>query len=260
MADNVFKDAEGVLFDCDGVLYVGGQMIDGADRALKHARERGLPCRFTTNTTTRSLKSLHEKLVGLGLPIEAGEVFGVIRAAQSYLEQQADPVCYLLLSDDPREDFSQFRQSDEKPTHIVVGDVGKEWDYALMQRCFDMVMDGAKLVALHKGKYWQTEVGLRMDIGAFVAGLEFVTDTTATVIGKPSPDFFRLALNDMGLEASQVVMVGDDLTNDIGGAQRVGMKGVLVRTGKFRQELVDRSDISPDMIIDSIADIEHLLP
>lgn len=259
MTANVFAGAKGLLFDLDGVMYVSDRMIDGADRAIEHVRSGGFPCRFTTNTTTRSLASMHRKLVGLGLPIEQSEEFGVIRAVQRYLDGRQNPVCHFLLTDDPRQDFEQYAQSDRNPTHLIIGDVGKVWDYKLMQECFNMIMGGAEMVALHKGKYWQTDTGLRMDIGAFVAGLEFVTDTKAVVIGKPSPDFFKLALDDMGLAPSDVVMVGDDLTNDIGGAQAVGMKGVLVRTGKYRPELVERSPIKPDMIIDSVADLFHLI-
>lgn len=256
---DIFAHARGLLFDLDGVVYVGDRMIEGADRTIRHVRTCGLPIRFTTNTTTMSLASLHRKLVDLGLPIERAEEFGVIRAAQRYLDSLDNPICYLLLTDDPKRDFSQYAQSDTNPSHLVVGDVGKVWDYRLMQRCFEMIMGGARIVALHKGKYWQTETGLRMDIGAFVAGLEYVTDTEATVIGKPSTDFFRLVLDDIGLDVSDVVMIGDDLNNDIAGAQRIGMKAVLVRTGKFRQELVDRSPVTPDLIIDSVADLLSLI-
>ena len=114
------------------------------------------------------------------------------------------------------------------------------------------------MLALHKGRYWQTETGLRMDIGAFVAGLEYVTGQSATVIGKPSPDFFTLVLQDLGLLPEQVAMVGDDIESDIGGAQAVGMKGVLVRTGKYRSETTAVSKIKPSLIIDSVADLPDL--
>jgi len=142
---------------------------------------------------------------------------------------------------------------------VIVGDVGKSWDYDLMNRVFRMVIGGAELVALHKGRYWQVEDGLRMDIGAFVAGLEYATGKQATVIGKPSAEFFHLALADMRLDPEAVAMIGDDIGGDVGGAQSVGMKGVLVRTGKYREDLVSGSGITPDMIVDSIADIPDLL-
>lgn len=245
----------GLLLDLDGVMYVGNQLIPGAIEAIQHLRNKGIPFRFTTNTTTRSNRSLHRKLVGLGLPIEPSEVFGVIRAAQSYLTSLGDPVCLLLVTDDPREDFEQFRQSDTKPTHILLGDLGKDWDSNLLQRCFTLMMAGAELVALHKGRYWQTEKGLRVDLGALVAGLEYVTGKNATVIGKPSKDFFDLALADLALPSDQVAMIGDDIVNDVQGAQRAGMRGIQVRTGKYREDFVAHSGVTPDMVIDSISDL-----
>ena len=117
-----------------------------------------------------------------------------------------------------------------------------------MNKVFGMVIRGAEMVALHKGRYWQMEDGLRMDIGAFVAGLEYVTGKSATVIGKPSESFFSLVLEDLGLGAGEVVMIGDDIINDIQGAQKAGMQAVLVKTGKYRPELVETSDVKPDLI------------
>lgn len=255
---NVLSKISGLLLDLDGVAYVGDQPIPGAVETIEYFRAKNIPFRFTTNTTTRSIRSLHEKLQKLGLPIESHEVFGVIRAAKAYLESLDDPVCLLLVTDDPKRDFQQFRQSETAPTHIVLGDLGKDWDHNLLQRCFTLMMNGAELVALHKGRYWQTEDGLRVDLGAFVAGLEYVTGKEATVIGKPSKAFFDLALADLGLPREQVAMIGDDIINDVQGAQLAGMKGVQVRTGKYREELIARSGVKPDLVIDSIVDLLQL--
>jgi HAD superfamily hydrolase (TIGR01458 family) len=198
---------------------------------------------------------MHQKLVDFGLPIEPEECFGVIRAAQAFLRKLGKPRCYFLLTDDPLADFAEFATEDKNPDIVLVGDVGKVWDYALMQKVFEMIMNGSRLVALHKGKFWQTEKGLQMDLGAFVAGLEYVTKTTATVLGKPNREMFQLALDDMGLSASDALMVGDDLDNDIAGAQGCGLKGVLVRTGKFREDIFARSPVKPDLVIDSLDDL-----
>jgi ribonucleotide monophosphatase NagD (HAD superfamily) len=91
-----------------------------------------------------------------------------------------------------------------------------------------------------------------MDIGGFVAALEYCTGRPALVMGKPSADFFRVALGDIGASAHEVAMVGDDIDSDIGGAQRVGLFGILTRTGKFRQQYVEASSVRPDLVIDSI--------
>lgn len=254
------RNIKGLLFDLDGVLYIGERPIDGAVEAVRQLKQRGIPCRFTTNTTVRSLESLYRKLVGLGLPVERDEVFGVIRAALSYLRARGKPTCHFLLTEGPLADFAEFPQDSDNPEIVLMGDLGKSWNWEMVNDVFRMLVAGAELVALHKGRYWQTENGLRIDIGAFVAGLEYATGKTATVIGKPSQEFFRLALEDMGLPASEVAMIGDDINSDIGGAQQAGMRGILVRTGKYREELVRASEVTPDLVIDSIANLPALLP
>ncbi len=245
----------GYLIDLDGTVYVGDQPIPGAIDTINRLREAGIPFRFTTNTTTKSLATLHSKLCDLGLPVEPDELFGVIRATVAFLREKGSPQCQLLLTDDPKQDFSEFPQDAETPEYIVIGDIGKYWDYKLVNDLFNKIMNGSKMIALHKGRYWQTEHGLQVDIGAFVAGLEYATGTSANVIGKPSESFFRLALDDLGLPAESVAMVGDDVISDIGGAQAVGMKGVLVKTGKYREEFVTRSGVKPDRVIDSLLDL-----
>ena len=255
MPRSFLKKTTGFIFDIDGVLYVGDRVIPGAVEAIEYIKSRDYPCRFTTNTTTKSLDNLHRKLVNLGLPIEKNEIFSATTAAALFLRHKNSPTCFFLLTDDPMGDFAEFPVSESNPEYVVVGDVGKRWDYDLMNRVFNMMINGAELIALHKGRYWQVEDGLRMDIGAFVAGLEYVTGKTATVIGKPSKAFFMFALESMKLPAGKVVMVGDDINNDIDGARKAGMKTILVKTGKYREELIAQTDIKPDLVMSSVADL-----
>lgn len=249
---------QGFLFDLNGVFYVDNQAIDGAAEAIKLIKKQ-FPCRFVTNTTTQSVETFHQKLIDLGLPIDKKEVISAPTAAVLYLGQLGNPTCYLLLEEDAKRDFENFPQSETNPNVIVVGDIGDRWSYDLMNQAFTLLNHGAELVALHKGKYWQTEAGLQLDIGAFVAGLEYATGKTATVVGKPSSSFFELALNDLGLAAEQVAMVGDDIESDIGGAKTAGLRGILVKTGKYREELVKDSTVEPDRVLESVAQIEELL-
>ena len=246
---------KGYLFDLDGTVYIEKDPIPGAIEALNRLRGRGLPLRMTTNTTTKSRATLYRKLVEMGLPLREDEIYPVIRAAQDCLRKLGSPRLHLLLTDDPAQDFAEFPQDDVNPEIILIGDVGKYWDYKLVQQIFNMVMNGAEMVALHKGRYWQTEIGLQVDTGCFIAGLEFVTSKTATVIGKPSKSFFQLVLDDIGLQPHEVVMVGDDIINDVKGAQDAGIAGILVRTGKYREDMVARSGVTPDLVIDSVADL-----
>lgn len=249
----------GLLFDLDGVLYVGDQLIEGAVKTIEYIKSRGIACRFVSNTTTRSLGSLLDKLVRLGLPVERGEIITPPKIAADYLRKLGSPKCLLIVEEDTKNDFAEFEQSDDNPDFIVVGNYSNKWDYDLMNRLFHLMRRGTKLLALHKGRFWQTEDGLRIDIGAFVTGLEYVTGQKAIVVGKPEPEFFRLALEDMQLSSEQVAMIGDDIESDIGGAQAVGIRGVLVRTGKYRRELVEKSSVTPDLEIDSVAGLQQLI-
>lgn len=249
---------QGVLCDLNGVVYVGQQAIPGAEQAIAALQEQGLPYRFLTNNTTLSLASLASQLQAMGLAIQASEIISVPYAAVLFLRDLGRPTCELVLQEDVRQDFAEFRDA-AQPDVAVIGDIGDAWNYAILNRLFRISLGGTKLLALHKGRYWQVEDGLSLDIGAFVAALEYATGQTATVIGKPSLNFFQLALDALGLAPEQVVMVGDDLEADIGGAQALGMRTILVRTGKFRPEQLEYSSIQPDRILNSIADLPGIL-
>lgn len=259
MGQDKLKNVSGLLLDLDGVLHVGEQLIDGAVETLAHLKSNNIPFRVASNTTTLSLDSMHAKIRRFGLPVEREEIFGVIQAAVAFLRRKEHCSCKLLLAEDAARDFGEFTISNDKPDFIVVGDIGNRWNYDIINEIFGLIINGAELIALQRGKFWQTEAGLQVDIGVFIAGLEYVTDKPATVIGKPSEPFFRLAAESMGLTPDQVLMVGDDIDSDIGGAQRAGIRGVLVRTGKYREELADKSDVTPDLVLDSIRDLVDIL-
>ena len=120
-------------------------------------------------------------------------------------------------------------------------------------------MNGAELIALEKDRYWMSPDGLSLSAGPFVSALEFATAKSATVIGKPSKAFFNSALKDMSLQPDQVAMIGDDIITDIGGANEAGMKSILVRTGKYRQDTLTNSGITPTYIIESFAHLAEIL-
>ncbi|GAA3529832.1 TIGR01458 family HAD-type hydrolase [Zobellella aerophila] len=250
---------QGMLFDLEGVLYVGERAIDGAVDTIKAINDRQIPHRYVTNTTTQSKASLSQKLQAMGFPVEPHEILSAPAAACVYLRQRHPRACYFAVSAAIREEFREFPTSDTGPEVVVIGDIGRAWTYDLVNHLFQMVMAGADIVALHKGKYWQTPEGLRVDIGAFIAGLEYATGVDATVIGKPSPAFFQAAAHELRCPAESILMVGDDIDADVGGAQQCGIRGVLVKTGKYRPEHAAASAIVPDGVIDSIARLTRYL-
>lgn len=253
------NNIKGILFDLDGVLYTGNQAISGAVEVIGQIHASGIPCRFITNTSTQSLKTLQQKLHKLGFSIPVSEIISAPQAALLYLSHQPQAVCRLLLADDVKQDFLAFPQSGLTPDFIVIGDIGNAWSYDLLNALFLNVMQGAKIIAIHKNRFWQTEQGLQMDIGGFISALEYATGTQAMIIGKPSPDFFKIALDDLGLQANEVAIIGDDIDADVGGGQQAGLLGVLVKTGKYRESYASKSSVKPDLVIDSIKDLMQVL-
>ena len=251
------RKIRGLLIDLDGVLYVGDRAIDGAREALQTLTDQGIARRFVTNTTTRSAADLVAKLDRIGIPIEPDEVFSALTATRLFLRGYGNgtPSIHLVVRDAVSHEFDEFPRNHQDPDFVVFGDIGAAWSYPLLDEAFRQLMQGAELIAMHRNKFFESEDGLHLDIGAFVAGLEFVTGHQARVIGKPSTDFFRLGIASLGLPPDEIAMIGDDIDSDVGGGQAVGLAGVLVRTGKYRASYVGESPVRPDATLDSIADL-----
>lgn len=246
---------QGLLIDVDGVLRIDDRPIPGAVRAIEALRERGLPLRFLTNTSVRSRASLWRNLRGLGLPVEEGELFTAPTATAAYLRSTGRRRIFLLVKGDVVEDFAEFELASDGVEAVVIGGAEEGFTYENLNRAFQLIYDGAELVAIHCNKSWQTTRGLQLDAGAYIAGLEHATGAKATLIGKPSAAFFELARRDLGVPAEEVLVVGDDVDSDIVGGQGISALTALVRTGKFRPPDLDRLARRPDLVLDSVADL-----
>jgi HAD superfamily hydrolase (TIGR01458 family) len=249
------RDISGLLIDLDGVLHVGRRPIAGAVEKIAALGALGMPHCYVTNTTTRSVSELSRELSRMGFAIDGDSILSAPMAAKGYLESMHNPRCKLLLRREVLAEFGDCRQSEGGVDVVVVGDIGAAWSYELLNSVFRLLMNGAELIALHRNRFWQTEDGLQLDIGAMVAGLEYATGKRATLVGKPSEAFFRAALKRLGLPPGQVAMIGDDIDSDIGGAQALGMAGILVKTGKYRRDYAERSAVKPDLQLRSFADL-----
>lgn len=242
----------GLLLDLDGVLHTGETVLPGALATLAWLQAQRIPHLFVTNTSTQSLASLSRRLQAMGLAIAPEQIFCAPQAAAHWLRQQGMTRIWPLVSPEVQADLADFTPDEQQPQALLIGDIGPVWDYALLNRAFACLQRGARLVAIHKNRSWQTPQGLRLDIGAFVAALEYAVPCQAVVIGKPNPDFFAAALARLHLPASTVAMVGDDIFSDIDGAQQCGLTGILVQTGKYRPQTLADSGIQPDACLPDI--------
>jgi phospholysine phosphohistidine inorganic pyrophosphate phosphatase len=253
----------GYLLDLDGTLYSGDAAVPGAAETIARLRARGAPLRFVTNTTSSSRRTIGLRLAGYGLVVSPEEIVTATRAGVAVVReagyQQVTPFVPAGALED-MEELPLVGGTSERPWAaadvVVVGDLGEAWTFALLQEAFDQLMAGAALVALSRDRYFRRGDRLALDAGPFVAALEYASNSAATVAGKPSAAFFAAAVGSLGLAPGQMVaMVGDDLWSDVQGAQRAGLQGWLVRTGKFREDALAASGIIPDRILASVADL-----
>jgi len=244
---------DGLLIDLDGTVYLGDRLLPGAADAIESLRRSGIPLRFGTNTTRMPRSAVVESLRTRGLELAADEIFTAPLAASGLLEKRGLWNISLYLPEATYEDFDHFTLNDSAPQAIIVGDLGRGWNFDLMNRAFRQIRGGADFVALQRNRYWETPEGPTLDAGPFVAALEFACGQEATLAGKPSPAFFQAAADSMGIGLSAMAVVGDDVTTDVAGARACGAKGVLVRTGKFRADDLELSGPKPSLVLDSLA-------
>ncbi|KAI2658197.1 Phospholysine phosphohistidine inorganic pyrophosphate phosphatase [Labeo rohita] len=217
------KSVKGVILDCCGVLYDsgegGGQAIHGSVDAVRRLIDSGLTVRFCTNETQNTRERFVQKLHKMGFDISFDGV-----------------------------DVSS-------PNCVVIGDAADNFSYKNLNEAFRVLIGLEKplLFSLGQGRYYKETDGLKLDVGVFMKALEYACDVQAEVVGKPSAKFFQTVLNDMKLQPHEVVMIGDDLVNDVGGAQCCGMKGLQVRTGKYRPSDEQHPSVRADAYVDDLA-------
>ena len=253
------NDIKGILCDLDGVLYVDNELLPKADEAVRYLLSSEKKVIFCTNTTKNSIKGLENKLLKFGLNIPENLILSPPKIAIEWLKNNNNPSIYPLINQELIEDFSEFSFNYSNPDYILIGDIGKIWTYDLMNDLFNKLINGAEILALHKGKFWQAQEGLRIDIGAFINALEFATNKKAHIFGKPNKEYFFSACKKMELDPKNVLMLGDDIISDIDGAMKCGLKGGIVKTGKYREDFANKMGVIPNYELDSIYDIINLI-
>lgn len=255
----VTLDVDALLLDIDGVLVTSWEALPGSVGAIEALRRAGVPFRLITNTTTHTRSALAGTLREAGFDIGPDDIVTAVTATAAYLQAEHAGARTFVLSDgDPRADLTGVQLVDVDDADVIVLGGGCDaFSYDTMNRMFRRLNDGAAFVAMHRNLYWRTSEGLQLDGGAFVAALEAASSVSPVVCGKPSPAFFDAALGALGVPSDRAAMVGDDVVNDVEGAQSSGLIGVLVRTGKFQPGDLERG--RPDLVVDSLAHVPGTL-
>ncbi len=227
----------GLLIDLDGTVYEGDALVPGAAQAIAELRARGVPFLFTTNTSRMSRAAVVERLAGMGLPLRDEEVLTAPMAAALWLRREELTRVLLLLPASTHEDFAEFDSvaAGEGPDAVVVGDMGGDFTFARLNSAFRALRAGARLVAIHRNRFWLPSEGPTLDAGPFVVGLEYAAGVEAVLVGKPAPAFFELAAAQLGVPRERIAVVGDDPESDVRGAAAAGLVVFQVGTGKGRE-------------------------
>ena len=267
-----------LLLDLDGVIVLAEKPVEGSARAIGELTRRGIPFRIVTNTSLVSRVTLSRWGASMGAPIPAERFQSALSVSAAYTGRKfpGQPL-YVLTSDDARTEFEGQRllsddeasKPDARAAAVVVGDSPEAATWDNLNRAFRLIRNGAELIGMHKNRWWLTPDGPTIDSGAFVAGLEFSAGVKARIVGKPAREFFTEAANALAAEARSrgepplrrrdILMVGDDLETDVRAAQRAGLRGAFVLTGKHTRDdltaAAGRGRTPPDLVAGSLAGV-----
>ncbi|KAI8913721.1 HAD-like domain-containing protein [Entophlyctis helioformis] len=248
-----------LLIDLSGTLHIDETPTPGAVAALARLRAANVPIRFVTNTTKESVSKLMARLARIGFTIHSDEVFTSLSAARS-LVQRHNLRPLLFLEPDALPDFDGIPAA-APHNAVVIGLAPSHFHYDRLNEAFKVLREGGQLIGIHKGRNYARSPGdIVLGPGPFIAALEYGADVQSQIVGKPSPSFFQLALDSLGVNACDAAMIGDDVRDDVGGAMAMGLQGFLVRTGKYTPGDETAKGVVPSHTFATFADaVDHVL-
>jgi len=253
---------KGLLCDITGVLRESsstddGTLIPGSIDAISKLEETGVKCKYVTNESQSTRADLHAKLLRLGFSMSEESIMPPALAAKQFIKQN-NLRPHLLVHPNVLPEFEDLPKDD--PNCVVLGDAVELFNYESLNTVFRLIKEkNCEFISLGKGKYYREDGSLTLDVGPFTVGLEFACGKEAVVCGKPDKQFFKAGWESMNLSCDDVVMVGDDIISDVGGAQKAGIRGILVRTGKYTSADENHEQVKPDQIVDNLAALADII-
>lgn len=251
---------EGILFDLDGVLVTGGKPLPGAIETLGALQRANIPFQILSNMTLQPRAAIRKRFSEHGVELNPAQILTPPAAAAQWLREQGNPPVAAFVAPPTMVELEGLDllppDAERDAAFVLLGDLGDGWNAAVLNRALRLLLNGGQLVTCGMGRYWMAPEGLRLDVGAYAQALAFASGQTPIVIGKPSANYFQLAVEALGIAPARVIMVGDDIFNDIQAGQDAGLNGLLVQTGKFRPQDLERG-VTPEW---TAPDVRHVLP
>ena len=249
------------LFDLDGTVYLGDQLLPGARDLLAYLEDNSRPYFFLTNNSSRSREDYVKKLAGYGLETPIDRIFSSGMATAIYLKnQKPNARVYLVGTPSLEEEFESygFELSEDDPDFAVLG-FDTTLTYQKIWKLCDLVVAGVPYIATHPDINCPTEDGFMPDIGAMMAMIESSTGKKADlIVGKPHQPMVDAIVSLTGFQPEQLTMVGDRLYTDIAmGA--AGIQTVLVLSGETKREDIPAAPHQPDLICENLGELLGIL-
>ena len=254
-----FNQTKVFFIDLNGTLYFKGRTLSNAPECVDYLRKKKFKLRFLTNTDSKDPESISHLLSEKGFSIKAKEIYNPLRALFEFANDKPDKTFYFIVNSKVHSYFNSIPKSNTKPDFVMIGDPRTENLYEKLNDAFRFLKKGSNLIALKRNIIFDNENGMNLDAGSFVHLLEKASGVKSDLIGKPSSNFFRLALREINLSPKQVVVIGDDITADIERGYAIGAKTVLTQTGVFNKDKLQSNEVKPDMILPSFSDLMNVI-
>lgn len=251
----------GLLIDMDGVIYVGDELIPGADRFIGHLLKEDIPFTFMTNNSQRTPLEVVRKLKRLGIEVSESHVYSSAMATGKFLAAHAPNGTVYVLGEGGL--LTSLHENgltlvETEPDFVVLGE-GRNFTLEMVHRAVNMILAGAKFITTNRDPSPRKPGWSNLGITAITAMIEEATGRKAFSIGKPSPVMFRSARKTLDLETEGTTVIGDTMDTDIQGGIQLGYRTILVLSGISRKEHLNRYAFKPDLVVPSVGEISFPL-
>ncbi|MFT4037149.1 MAG: HAD-IIA family hydrolase [Thermomicrobiales bacterium] len=253
------RDAKAWIFDMDGVLYLGSEMLPGCNELLDALTLRERKIMMATNNSMSTPEAYEKKLAGMGMDVPASEVLTSAIATRDYLLRTLPEGSGIFVIGMPalREQifdgtpFHPVQFGEEDPAAVVIG-LDLQFSYDKLKQGFQALQTGALFVATNADTTLPLETGLVPGAGSIVAALAAASGRKPIVIGKPETPMLEAAMMRMGVSPDETVMIGDRLDTDVLAGRRAGTTTVLVLTGVSTRDDLVMAEALPDLIVSDL--------
>ncbi|GGO07311.1 HAD-IIA family hydrolase [Saccharibacillus kuerlensis] len=248
-----------LLIDLDGTLYHGDRMVPGADQLIAALNEHGIPFLFLTNNSSAAPEAVALRLNKMGIPAKKEQVCTSSMAAAAYIAARKPGASVAVFGEAGLKGavasagLHEFTDENGQPDYVLQG-IDREFSYEKLARAGRWILTGAEFVLTNPDLLLPSEGGLMPGAGTLGAAVESMTGVKPTIIGKPSPILMNFAFNLLGVSASQVTIIGDNMMTDIKAGAESGCRSLLLLTeeGVTTPHNLERhqrlADIEPDLI------------